>query len=127
MRPTFSINGVDYAKRINKFAYEVGYEKVLGKNSGTMKNGDYTEDLIRWRTVLTLSTNSMTAAEAKALLQALTEGEVAITYDDQRSGATRTAWFNVKLGKSRIAMYEGGKIIWSEGATITLTEARNYE
>lgn len=126
MRPTFLINGVDYAKRINKFAYEVGYEKVLGKNSGTMKNGDYTEDLIRWRAVLTLTTNAMTAAEAKELLQALTEGEAVITYDDVRSGTVRRAWFNVELGKNRIAMYENGKAVWSEGMTIKLKEARNF-
>lgn len=126
MRPTFLINGVDYAKRINKFAYEVGYEKVLGKNSGTMKNGDYTEDLIRWRAVLTLTTNAMTAAEAKELLQALTEGEAVITYDDERSGTVRRAWFTVELGKNRIAMYENGKAVWSEGMTIKLKEARNF-
>lgn len=126
MRPTFLINGVDYAKRINKFAYEVGYEKVLGKNSGTMKNGDYTEDLIRWRAVLTLTTNAMTAAEAKELLQALTEGEAVITYDDVRSGTVRRAWFTVELGKNRIAMYENGKAVWSEGMTIKLKEARNF-
>lgn len=126
MRPTFLINGVDYSKRINKFAYEVGYEKVLGKNSGTMKNGDYTEDLIRWRAVLTLTTNAMRAAEAKELLQALTEGEAVITYDDVRSGAVRRAWFTVELGKNRVAMYEGGKLVWSEGMTIKLKEARNF-
>ena len=126
MRPTFLINGVDYAKRINKFAYEVGYEKVLGKNSGTMKNGDYTEDLIRWRAVLTLTTNAMTAAEAKELLQALTEGEAVITYDDVRSGTVRRAWFTVELGKNRIVMYENGKAVWSEGMTIKLKEARNF-
>lgn len=126
MRPTFFINGVDYAKRINKFAYEVGYEKVLGKNSGTMKNGDYTEDLIRWRAVLTLTTNAMTAAEAKELLQALTEGEAVITYDDVRSGTVRRAWFTVELGKNRIAMYENGKAVLSEGMTIKLKEARNF-
>lgn len=126
MRPTFLINGVDYAKRINKFAYEVGYEKVLGKNSGTMKNGDYTEDLIRWRAVLTLTTNAMTAAEAKELLQALTEGEAVITYDDVRSGTVRRAWFTVELGKNRIAMYENGKAVLSEGMTIKLKEARNF-
>lgn len=126
MRPTFLINGVDYAKRINKFAYEVGYEKVLGKNSGTMKNGDYTEDLIRWRAVLTLTTNAMTAAEAKELLQALTEGEAVIAYDDVRSGTVRRAWFTVELGKNRIAMYENGKAVWSEGMTIKLKEARTF-
>lgn len=127
MRPTFSINGVDYAKKINKFSYEVGYEKVLGNNSGTMKNGDYTEDLIRWRVVLSLSTNAMTAAEAKALLQALTEKEVAITYNDERSGSVRTVWCTVELGKNRVAMYDGGKLVWSEGMSIKLKEARSYE
>ena len=127
MRPTFSINGVDYAKKINKFSYEVGYEKVLGKNSGTMKNGDYTEDLIKWRVVLTLTTNAMTAAEAKALLQALTEKELAITYNDERSGSVRTVWCTVELGRNRIALYEGGKLVWSEGMTIKLKEARSYE
>lgn len=127
MRPTFLINGVDFAKRVNKFAYEVGYEKVLGKNSGTMKNGDYTEDLIKWRTVLTLTTNAMRTEEAKDLLQALTGGEVAISYDDQRSGAVRRAWFTVELGKNHIALYENGKVVWSEGMTIKLKEAREYE
>ena len=126
MRPTFSINGVDYAKKINKFSYEVGYEKVLGSNSGTMKNGDYTEDLIRWRVVLTLTTNAMRSAEAKELLKALTESEAVITYDDVRSGTVRRAWFTVELGKNRIVMYENGKAVWSEGMTIKLKEARNF-
>lgn len=127
MRPTFIVNGIDFAKRINKFAYEVGYEKVLGNNSGIMKNGDYTEDLIKWRTVLTLTTNAMRAEEAKELLQALTANEVAISYDDERSGAVRTVWCTVELGKNRIAMYENGKALWSEGITIKLKEARAYE
>ena len=127
MRPTFIVNGIDFSKRINKFAYEVGYEKVLGNNSGIMKNGDYTEDLIKWRTVLTLTTNAMRAAEAKELLQALTANEVAISYDDERSGTVRRAWFTVELGKNRIAMYENGKAVWSEGITIKLKEARAYE
>ena len=127
MRPTFSINGIDFAKRINKFSYELGYEKVLGVNGGTMKNGDYTEDLIKWRAVLTLQTNAMTAEEAKSLLQALTGNEVVITYDDERTGAVRTVWCTVKLGKTRVSHYENGRIIWKEGNMITLTEARNYE
>ena len=127
MRPTFIVNGIDFSKRINKFAYEVGYEKVLGNHSGFMKNGDYTEDLIKWRTVLTLTTNAMSAAEAKELLQALTANEVAISYDDERSDTVRTVWCTVELGKNRIAMYENGKAVWSEGITIKLKEARAYE
>lgn len=127
MRPTFIVNGIDFSKRINKFAYEVGYEKVLGNNSGIMKNGDYTEDILKWRTVLTLTTNAMRSAEAKELLQALTEGEAVISYDDERSGTVRRAWFTVELGKNRIAMYENGKAVWSEGITIKLKEARNFE
>lgn len=127
MRPTFIVNGIDFAKRINKFAYEVGYEKVLGNNSGIMKNGDYTEDLLKWRTVLTLTTNAMSAAEAKELLQALTANEVAISYDDERSDTVRTVWCTVELGRNRIAMYENGKAVWSEGITIKLKEARAYE
>lgn len=127
MRPTFIVNGIDFAKRINKFAYEVGYEKVLGNNSGIMKNGDYTEDLLKWRTVLTLTTNAMRSAEAKELLQALTEGESVISYDDERSGSVRTVWCTVELGRNRIALYESGKLVWSEGMTIKLKEARSYE
>lgn len=127
MRPTFIVNGIDFSKRINKFAYEVGYEKVLGNNSGIMKNGDYTEDLLKWRTVLTLTTNAMRSAEAKELLQALTANEVAISYDDERSDTVRTVWCTVELGRNRIAMYENGKAVWSEGITIKLKEARAYE
>ena len=77
--------------------------------------------------LLSKLTDSFKSVSAKALLQALTEKELAITYNDERSGSVRTVWCTVELGRNRIALYEGGKLVWSEGMTIKLKEARSYE
>ena len=127
MRPTFIVNGIDFAKRINKFAYEVGYEKVLGNHSGIMKSGAFSEDFLKWRAVLTLTTNAMRQDEEKEFLQALKDIPLIIDYVDSSSGGVRRAWFTVEIGKNRIAFYENGKTVWKEGRAIKLTEVRDFE
>lgn len=92
-RLPFTVDGVDFSARINRFAYSVGYEKREGNLGGMMLDGTETVDVRAYKAVVTVSTNGMTSDELAMLLMALLKPYVQLLFFDTRINATRTAEF----------------------------------
>ena len=92
-RLPFTVDGVDFSARINRFAYSVGYEKREGSLGGMMLDGTETVDVRAYKAVDTVSTNGMRSEELAQLLTALLKPYVQLQFFDTRINDTRTATF----------------------------------
>lgn len=92
-RLPFTVDGVDFSARINRFAYSVGYEKREGSLGGMMLDGTETVDVRAYKAVVTVSTNGMRSEELAQLLTALLKPYVQLQFFDTRINDTRTATF----------------------------------
>lgn len=92
-RLPFTVDGVDFSARINRFAYSVGYEKREGSLGGMMLDGTETVDVRAYKAVVTVSTNGMQSEELAQLLTALLKPYVQLQFFDTRINDTRTATF----------------------------------
>lgn len=120
-RLPFAVDGVDFAKRINKFVYSVGYEKREGTNGGMMLDGSETVDILAYKAVVSVDTNAMEAAELSALVTALLKPYVQLTYWDTRSNAPRTAEFIPDVSAAPLGFVTQDRKIF-DAFTITLRE-----
>lgn len=118
-RMTLSINGEDFSEAFNRYSYKIRYETRDGGNGGTMLDGTYITDMLARKAIITLSSN--VGADTEALLSALQDEYVTVAYTAPTGGDV-TGMFSVEIGTFSAAMYEGGQIIWDNGATVTLTE-----
>lgn len=118
-RMTLYINGEDFSESFNRYNYKIRYETRDGGNGGTMLDGTYITDMLARKAKITLSSN--VGADTEALLAALQDEYVTVTYTAPTGGDV-TGMFSVEIGTFSAAMYKDGQIIWDNGATVTLTE-----
>lgn len=120
-RLPFTVDGVDFSQKINRLMYSVGYEKREGSNGGLMLDGSETVDILAYKAVVTVQTNTLTDSEAAALVSALLKPYVQLTYWDLKTGGDRTASFIPDVDTAGILLFDGKTPYFSE-FQITLRE-----
>lgn len=120
-RLPFTVDGVDFSARINRFAYSVGYEKREGSLGGMMLDGTETVDVRAYKAVVTVSTNGMRSEELAQLLTALLKPYVQLQFFDTRINDTRTATFIPDVSPAPLGFVASGHKVF-DTFQITLRE-----
>lgn len=120
-RLPFTVDGVDFSARINRFAYSVGYEKREGSLGGMMLDGTETVDVRAYKAVVTVSTNGMRSEELAQLLTALLKPYVQLQFFDTRINDTRTATFIPDVSPAPLGFVASGRKVF-DTFQITLRE-----
>lgn len=85
------INGTDYTAYTPEAGYTVTYEPVDGGQGGLMLSGEYTEDEIANKAVITVQLLPLTAAQTRTMIALLTNNVyLTVRYHDPRANALRT-------------------------------------
>lgn len=92
MKKTIKINGIDFSDLFTMYGYTVQYKKISGPNSGYMLSGDYTDDVRKWKAVITCIAIPTTEEQLSALLSEVCDGAYCTVYFfDPKIKAYRTA------------------------------------
>lgn len=117
----FTVDGQDFSSAVNRYSFTVGYEIREGTNSGTTLDGANVTDVLARKAVITATTNPLESEQSTALIAALSENYVSVTYSSP-AGEAITGYFLPEVTGFKAAIYKEGTILWEDGANITLTE-----
>lgn len=77
---TIKINGIDLTSYFTPVGYNVEYKKIMGSNSGYMLDGSYTEDVLAWKTVITLPCMPLKEMSLGSLISSIYSKQYADVY-----------------------------------------------
>lgn len=124
----FRINGTDYTSLLPAEGYSVRYQKVEGRNAGTMLSGAYTEDVIAVKAVLTVPLLPMTEEQQSALLTSLYSDDYAtVYYYDPRKANYRQAVMRYETQDANSRGLTVGRSEYWTGQQLTFEDRFNWE
>lgn len=123
MKKTIKINGTDFSSMFTPYGYSVQYKKITGPNSGYMLSGDYTDDVLKWKAVITCICMPETEEQLSTLLSAVCEGAYCTVYfyDPKVKGYRTAEMMPSEPSQTHRGVGVNGFDYWT-GTILTFTE-----